>query len=43
MKILQLFSNWKWTGPADPILNLCKGLEKRGHEVTLAYQKPPSG
>jgi len=41
MKILQLFSNWKWTGPADPILNLCKGLEKRGHEVTLAYQKPP--
>jgi len=41
MKILQLFSNWKWTGPADPILNLCKGLETRGHEVTLAYQKPP--
>ena len=41
MKILQLFSNWKWTGPADPTLNLCKGLEKRGHEVTLAYQKPP--
>jgi glycosyltransferase involved in cell wall biosynthesis len=41
MKILQLFSNWKWTGPANPTLNLCKGLEKRGHEVTLAYQKPP--
>jgi glycosyltransferase involved in cell wall biosynthesis len=41
MKILQLFSNWKWTGPADPTLNLCKGLEERGHEVTLAYQKPP--
>src|SRR4030043_317698 len=41
MKILQFFSNGKWTGPADPILNLCKGLEKRGHEVTLAYQKPP--
>ncbi|MGQ9647376.1 MAG: glycosyltransferase family 4 protein [Thermodesulfobacteriota bacterium] len=41
MKILQLFSNWKWTGPADPTLNLCKELEKRGHEVILAYQKPP--
>lgn len=41
MRILQLFSNWKWTGPADPVLNLCKGLEKKGHEVTLAYQKPP--
>jgi len=41
MKILQLFSNWKWTGPADPIVNLCKGLERKGHDVTLAYQKPP--
>src|SRR3990172_2838585 len=41
MKILQLFSNWKWTGPADPVVNLCKGLEKRGHEVVFAYRKPP--
>ncbi len=41
MKILQLFSNWKWTGPADPTVNLCKGLERKGHDVTLAYQKPP--
>jgi glycosyltransferase involved in cell wall biosynthesis len=41
MKILHLFSNWKWTGPADPTLNLCKGLEKRGHDVTLAYRRPP--
>ncbi len=41
MKILHLFSNWKWTGPADPTLNLCKGLEKRGHDVIFAYRKPP--
>ena len=41
MKILHLFSNWKWTGPADPTLNLCKELEKRGHDVTFAYRKPP--
>ena len=41
MKILHLFSNWKWTGSADPTLNLCKGLEKRGHDVTFAYRKPP--
>ncbi len=41
MKILHLFSNWKWTGPADPTLNLCKGLEKRGHEVIFAYRRPP--
>ncbi len=41
MKILHLFSNWKWTGPADPTLSLCKELEKRGHDVTFAYRKPP--
>jgi glycosyltransferase involved in cell wall biosynthesis len=41
MRILHLFSNWKWTGPADPVLNLCKGLAHRGHDVTLAYRKPP--
>jgi len=41
MKILHLFSDWKWTGPAEPVLSLCKELERRGHEVVLAYQKPP--
>lgn len=41
MKILHLFSNWKWTGPADPTLALCQELEKRGHDVTFAYRKPP--
>lgn len=41
MKILHLFSDWKWTGPAEPVLSLCKELEKRGHDVTLAYRKPP--
>jgi len=42
MKILHLFSDWKWTGPSEPVLHLCKALEKRGHDVTLAYTKPPS-
>ncbi len=41
MKILHLFSDWKWTGPAEPIVNLCQEMERRGHEVTLAYRKPP--
>ena len=41
MKILHLFSDWKWTGPSEPILNLCRELERRGHDVTLAYRKPP--
>ena len=41
MKIFHLFSDWKWTGPSEPIVNLCKELEKRGHDVTLAYRKLP--
>jgi hypothetical protein len=41
MKILHLFSDWKWTGPSEPMLNLCKALEGKGHDVTLAYRKPP--
>ena len=41
MKILHLFSDWKWTGPAEPVVNLCLALQQRGHEVTLAYRRPP--
>ena len=42
MKILHLFSNWKWTGPAEPALNLCLGLQRIGHDVSFACGKPPS-
>jgi glycosyltransferase involved in cell wall biosynthesis len=41
VKILHLFSDWKWTGPAEPVVNLCLALHQRGHEVTLAYRRPP--
>jgi glycosyltransferase involved in cell wall biosynthesis len=41
MKILHLFSDWKWTGPAEPVVNLCQALQQRGHEVVLAYRPPP--
>jgi glycosyltransferase involved in cell wall biosynthesis len=41
LKILHLFSDWKWTGPADPTVSLCKELEKRGHKVLLAHGTPP--
>jgi len=41
MKILHLFSDWKWTGPAEPVLNSCRELEKRGPHVLLAYRSPP--
>jgi glycosyltransferase involved in cell wall biosynthesis len=42
MKILHLFSDWKWTGAAEPVVNLCHALQQRGHEVVLAYRRPPS-
>jgi glycosyltransferase involved in cell wall biosynthesis len=41
VKILHLFSDWKWTGPAEPVVNLCSALQQRGHEVVLAYRYPP--
>jgi len=36
MKVLHLFSNTKWTGPAEPVVNLCRALQARGMDVTLA-------
>jgi len=43
VKILQVTSDWKWTGPAEPMLRLALALRSRGHEVTLAAPEPPSG
>lgn len=40
MNILHLYSDWRWTGPADPVLNICKALQERGHNVVFAYRKP---
>jgi glycosyltransferase involved in cell wall biosynthesis len=36
MKVLHLFSNAKWTGPAEPALNLCVALRRAGIEVDFA-------
>jgi glycosyltransferase involved in cell wall biosynthesis len=41
MRVLHLFSDWKWTGPAEPVVSLCDALSKRGLDVTLAYRKTP--
>lgn len=41
MFILHLFSNWKWTGPAEHALNLCRMLKSRGHKVVFACGMPP--
>lgn len=43
MRILQLTSDWKWTGPASPMLELALALRARGHEVALACPEPPPG
>jgi len=41
MKVLHLYSDWKWTGPSEPVLNLCLGLRKEGIETHLACLTAP--
>lgn len=43
MKILLLVSDWKWTGPAEPMLVLMAALRRRGHRVELVCPEPPPG
>jgi glycosyltransferase involved in cell wall biosynthesis len=33
--VLQIAANRWWTGSADPVIQLCRGLETRGHRVLL--------
>ena len=41
MKVLHLFSDWKWTGPAEPTVSLCTALTDAGVDVTMAYRPTP--
>ncbi|HEX2484884.1 MAG TPA: glycosyltransferase family 4 protein [Myxococcota bacterium] len=41
MKVLLLTGDWKWTGPAGPMLELAVGLRERGCDVSLACPEPP--
>ncbi len=41
MKILHVTSDWKWTGPAEPMLRLALAQHKDGHDVALACPDPP--
>ena len=36
LRVLHLFSNCKWTGPAEPALNLCLALRRRGIDAQFA-------
>lgn len=41
MKILHLYSDWRWTGPAEPTVNLVKSLVEKGIDVVFACRKEP--
>ena len=41
MKVLHLFSNWKWTGPSEHALNLAAHLTEKGCDLTFACGRPP--
>jgi glycosyltransferase involved in cell wall biosynthesis len=43
MRILHATADWKWTGPAEPMLNAVVGMRERGHAVDLACPAPPDG
>ncbi|MFK7894327.1 MAG: glycosyltransferase family 4 protein [Myxococcota bacterium] len=36
-------SDWKWTGPAEPMLVLSQALRERGHRVELICPETPPG
>ena len=42
MRCLHLLSDWKWTGPAEPVVSLCESLERLGVDVSLAFRKAPA-
>jgi len=35
LKIIHLLASYKWTGPAEGVVTLCRDLKQRGHEVRL--------
>jgi len=39
MRVLHLYSNHAWTGPAELAVNLCRALKRRGVEVAFAAGK----
>lgn len=43
IRVLHLFSNHKWTGPAEPALNLCAALRRAGADTVFACAPGPDG
>jgi glycosyltransferase involved in cell wall biosynthesis len=43
VRVLHLTSDWKWTGPAEPMLHGVCGLRARGHAADVAFPVAPPG
>ncbi len=43
MKLFHLYANWKWTGPAEPAVNLAAALRDRGHDLHFACGRAVEG
>jgi glycosyltransferase involved in cell wall biosynthesis len=43
VRVLHVVSDWKWTGPAEPMLLLAGAQRGRGDAVALACPEPPAG
>lgn len=41
MRILHFYGDWKWTGPAEPTVELARALAARGHEVLFCLRRAP--
>jgi len=41
VKLLHVTSDWKWTGPAEPMLHAVTGLRERGHGCDLVCPAEP--
>jgi glycosyltransferase involved in cell wall biosynthesis len=42
MRCLHTLSDWKWTGPAEPVVSLCEALAAAGIDVVLAFRRAPA-
>lgn len=43
MKVLHTTADWKWTGPAEPMLHAVAGLRALGCAADFACPEPPAG
>ncbi|MBI3099213.1 MAG: glycosyltransferase family 4 protein [Planctomycetes bacterium] len=41
MRILHLYGDYRWTGPAEPVVTLCLALRRLGHTVHFACRATP--